>query len=878
MAHEGDGTILQFLRQLMPSGGGPSADGDLLARFVAGRDPAAFEALVRRHGPMVWGVCLRMLADPTDAEDAFQATFLVLARRAGAVGRRELLANWLYGVARRAALKARGRRARRRAHERQVATMTEPLAAGNDSWATLRPDIDAELARLADKYRLPVLLCYLEGHTRDEAARVLGWPPGTVAGRLSRALALLRTRLARRGVGLTALALTAALAENGSAAVPPHLLSAVTEAAPLVAAGGLTAAGVSASAITLSQEVLKPMTATKLVLALAALLAIGLVASGAAALAPALAGRAGTKPTSADQGAPAKDPEPSKAAAEFEALKAKYEKAVEDYRRKITTATEEERRALSQDTPNTRYIKLFNDLAEKYSTDAVAFDILVYARRHANGPIWINEDWDRTQDLLARHFAADGRMKDLVPTLRPWGEADSRLLRAVLDKHPDKVTRARACKELLRLRQYDVTGAQEYIDKPQIRRNLEQRTPNGVAYYRDLLANLERNKKEVDELTKLTKDRYAGVLPEVAWNRPVPDAELTDLDGKKYKLSDFRGKLVILNFFAADKPGPLDTVLMFQAKHARMYKDKLVVFNVGLDEQKETFQEFLKKNPTPAINCWAGSRSEFAYDWTGERHQNPDSILIDPDGIYHMQGVFSYLVEDFADKLLCETAARGRGVKATPVTEGFVALRKEFDRVQAEEAEKQRQGRPSEVPDTLDKAVAYWGFPKKLNDLAEKYPDDPASFQVLRYNLIEYGGFFLENRAQIERSLTLLAKHHAAHSDMGDFLRSLPRLALVVSPDLVPRLARAVADKNRDPAARARGYRLLVKASEAELSLAQYYLEHPEHREALEKERPDGRAYFKELTGRTDAIKKEIADYQRLLKEKYADALPDDEK
>src|SRR5262249_26208301 len=268
--------------------GGAAPDADLLARFAASRDEGAFEALVRRHGPMVWGVCLRVLADPIDAEDAFQATFLVLARRAGAVGRRELLARWLHGVARRTALKARGLRARRRSHERQVAAMPEPRAAGKDVWAEVRPDLDAELARLADKYRLPVLLCYLRGLTRNEAAEALGWPPGTVAGRLARALDLLRARLARRGGVLTAGALAVVLAENAAAAVPPYLARAVTRAAPLVAAGGVTAAGVSASVVALTQGALKPMSATKIVLALAALFTLGLVASAAAVFAPAL--------------------------------------------------------------------------------------------------------------------------------------------------------------------------------------------------------------------------------------------------------------------------------------------------------------------------------------------------------------------------------------------------------------------------------------------------------------------------------------------------------------------------------------------------------------------------------------------------------------
>src|SRR5262249_6704726 len=147
-----------------------------------------------------------------------------LARKAGAIGRRELLANWLHGVARRTALKARATRARRCRREREGGDMAGRTAPERTALAELGLVLDEELARLGEKYRRPVVLCYLEGRTREEAARLLGWPPGTVAGRLSRALGLLRTRLTRRGLTLTTTALAAALAEGVATAVPPALL------------------------------------------------------------------------------------------------------------------------------------------------------------------------------------------------------------------------------------------------------------------------------------------------------------------------------------------------------------------------------------------------------------------------------------------------------------------------------------------------------------------------------------------------------------------------------------------------------------------------------------------------------------------------------
>src|SRR5262249_368681 len=163
-------------------------------------DEGAFAALLARHGPMVLGVCRRVLRHTQDAEDAFQATFLVLARKAGAIGRREALGGWLYGVACRVAARARALLLRHRptAH-RPTADVPEPVGAGaavdGASGGEVRLALQEEVARLPAKYRGPVVLCYLEGRTHEEAALDLGWPVGTVKGRLARARELLRRRL-----------------------------------------------------------------------------------------------------------------------------------------------------------------------------------------------------------------------------------------------------------------------------------------------------------------------------------------------------------------------------------------------------------------------------------------------------------------------------------------------------------------------------------------------------------------------------------------------------------------------------------------------------------------------------------------------------------
>ena len=181
--------------------GDDRTDADLLAALLR-KDPAAVEAVIHRHGPMVWGVCRRALGHH-DAEDAFQATFLVLARRAEAVRPPGLLGNWLYGVARRTALKARTAVAKRARREAIMADVPEPSAIPSDDWVDLRPVLDQELERLPARLRAPLVLCDLEGLTRPEAARRLAAADGTVASRLAAGRRKLADRLARRGIVLS---------------------------------------------------------------------------------------------------------------------------------------------------------------------------------------------------------------------------------------------------------------------------------------------------------------------------------------------------------------------------------------------------------------------------------------------------------------------------------------------------------------------------------------------------------------------------------------------------------------------------------------------------------------------------------------------------
>jgi RNA polymerase sigma-70 factor (ECF subfamily) len=278
--------VLQPVYQavLLRDGAGLS-DGQLLEGYVVRRDAAFFECLVRRHGPMVLGLCRRILSDSHDAEDAFQATFLVLAQRATVVMPRELVGNWLYGVAYRTALGARRAAARRRMRERQVINMPHLMVEEEETWQELLPLLDRELNRLPDKYRAPVVLCHLQGKSRVQAATELSLPVGTLSGRLTTAMRMLAKRLRRHGLTLSAGTLAVALSPQAVAVnVPVSLIGSTMQAVPLLAAHPAAAASlISAEVAALMKGALKSMLLSKLKLVSGVLLVAAAIVAGSGA-------------------------------------------------------------------------------------------------------------------------------------------------------------------------------------------------------------------------------------------------------------------------------------------------------------------------------------------------------------------------------------------------------------------------------------------------------------------------------------------------------------------------------------------------------------------------------------------------------------------
>src|SRR5579875_2285407 len=291
--------LVRYIRTLAAAqADNPCTDQQLVEQFATQREQASFAALVRRHGLMVLGVCRRVLGHEQDAEDAFQATFLVLARKAGSIRKHDSVSSWLHGVAHRIAEKLRAKEVRRAFHERKAASRPAVDPAEDVAWREIRCLLDSELARLPERYRGPLVLCYLQGKTQDEAARQLDWSLRTFRRRLKCARDLLIGRLTRRGVTLSA-ALSAPLLVDAAtqAALPPLLIANTIRAGLASASGQTTGALISAQVESLARcgvgSLLTKKTSIAVVLLLSMIVGIGgllahrAVPSGTRAEAPA---------------------------------------------------------------------------------------------------------------------------------------------------------------------------------------------------------------------------------------------------------------------------------------------------------------------------------------------------------------------------------------------------------------------------------------------------------------------------------------------------------------------------------------------------------------------------------------------------------------
>lgn len=256
-------------------------DQQLLQAFVGQGDESAFAELVRRHGPMVLDAARCVLHNLHDAEDVFQATFLMLTRKAGSIRKQSSVASWLYGVAYRLAMKARASAAKRQTREQQRLAQLQTSAMDEMTWRELRLVLHEELQRLPQKYQAPLILCYFMGKTQDEAAQQLGWNKWTLKDRLERARDLLRKRLTRRGLIPSAALFATLVSHDTASAVPTALLDSTLNAGMLLATGQATTGAISAQAARLIAQGLRGLAFSKAKLAMTVFLALGMIAAGA---------------------------------------------------------------------------------------------------------------------------------------------------------------------------------------------------------------------------------------------------------------------------------------------------------------------------------------------------------------------------------------------------------------------------------------------------------------------------------------------------------------------------------------------------------------------------------------------------------------------
>jgi RNA polymerase sigma factor (sigma-70 family) len=568
---------------------GGLTDGQLLECFISRREEAAFEALVRRLGPMVLGVCRRVLRNHHDAEDAFQATFLVLVRKAASVVPRERVANWLYGVAYQTALKARALAGKRRTREKQVTDMPEP-AAKPDGRSDLQDLLDQELTRLPDKYRAPLVLCDLQGKTRKEAARQLGQPEGTLSSRLSRARALLAKRLARHGLALSGGSLAAALGpETASAAVPAALIHTTVKAASLFAAGQVAATGaLSAHAITISEGVLEAMLLAKLKIAGVLLLAVAVVV--------------GTAAGSFLPRTPATEPPVSE-------KQAKQQRPADD-----------------NDKPKT----------ETKPADAKKSDPPAEGFANAVGWTWWEEPRLRegfgvamgTASITGIGYSAVFEV-DKDGALRVY--LSYRRNKAALEYRPvafDEDRKRYALTPTAGASHNDVHLKGFRLD-PQVLPAGKTAKYLGIEYL-----SPEGEKLRAADALKRAKEAKIEVLPFPEVGQAY-DFALTTADGKKVTAKDLQGKVVLIDCWATWCTPCMEKMPKLQQLYAKHKNDGLEVIGVCLDENADKANQAIKRLGLtwPEVLVPAGEKARELWHKASGIHSLPRLLLLDRGGI-----------------------------------------------------------------------------------------------------------------------------------------------------------------------------------------------------------------------------------------------------
>jgi RNA polymerase sigma factor (sigma-70 family) len=718
------------------------SDSELLTRFNAGRgdagSEAAFEILVARHGPMVLGVCRRMLGDVHAAADAFQATFLILARKATTVRVEDSLGRWLYGVSTRVARRSRaitrGERARLRGLDGidppEVATAS-PARRRDD----LRASIDEEIARLPDRYRSAVVLCYLEGLTQAEAAHRLSCPVGTIESRLHRARERLRSGLTRRGLAPTASALATLAATTSRADITPGLKSATVVAAARIASGRAIAGVVPTSVAALTRQTLRGMLMSNGWRATLLLATIGMTATGAGVVA------GGDEKTSKPPNPPADAVKPGGGGERELPIADRFARIIAEYRAEQDTLS----KALEKVEGQQQQIKLYAtmapdevaycrrmiDLAMSAPTDPGTRSALIWV---VNKPGWPDEgaygdELARAAAMLVRHHGDDPeavrlglRLDNLLSSHRDalllgfYASAKGReakgLARLALAQYLDLKARfAIASRTSPGRQKYIFTGVIGDDGKPYDK--VVEQSDEGYAYalglglcdadkiraeaerlYAEVISDfgdvphitvktreLEALLKEPvpkwnsvpmkeDELVKLRAmvarkwtlaDEARGRLDEMnnlVVGKPAPAIDGVDVEGKPLKLSDYRGKVVVLVFWGS-WCGPCMAQVPHERELVARLKDRpFALLGVDCREERSAALKTMKAKQM-TWPSWHDGDSDGPIVASYHVRGYPSVFVLDAKGIIRGKGVHGASLDKLVDDLLKEIPTKG---------------------------------------------------------------------------------------------------------------------------------------------------------------------------------------------------------------------------
>jgi RNA polymerase sigma factor (sigma-70 family) len=688
----GPETLLQYIRRLVIA---PEAecDASLLGRFISAKDEKAFTALVDRHGALVLQVCRRILGDVHDAEDAFQAVFLILARKAAAVHPPEALAAWLHGVAGRVALKARSARARQIREDRSQSALpadphADPLA--ELSARELLTIIDEEVQRLPERYRLPLIICSLGGRSLEEAARQLGWTSGSVKGRLERGRARLHDRLVRRGLTLSAaLAAVEASRATASAAALAALVVRTIPGALAFGAGQGIERGVSASAAAVAGLVVKAMALPRLTMALALLLTTAALGAGIAlhVKSPEPASRTQDPSPRAHLAAlqkPIQQP-PEDAAKQLQALFMNYNRArTELYKPAEDKATPEEQDEILVEDKiveklvrlNADYVRRVLEVARKHPEERkVVGDALTWVVWNAGKAGNTPEEAKAVDSLIRDHLNDKNSEIDSLLQRMIYNETEpgERLLRAAAKKIEDSERKALA-------RYCLAQNLKNRFESANLFKGLDAKNRRHLALFngKDILD--QKAAGDSAKLLKEAEDLYVGLAKDscdmkvhgltmkefveaelydiryLSIGKPAPEIDGEDIDGKRFKLSEYRGKVVVLDFWGH---GFGHCRAMYPHERSlvkRLAGKPFALLGINCDTDREELKKTMKQEHITWRSWWIGRSTvgPIAKKWNVHMHGCPTIYVLDAQGVIRYKGVLVDAMGEAIDGLLKE--------------------------------------------------------------------------------------------------------------------------------------------------------------------------------------------------------------------------------